>query len=182
MVDLHGQGKRRREAYLEQLKDPQWQRKRLEIFQLDKWTCQRCCRTDKTLNVHHMCYRPNTRPWDYESEVFLTLCTDCHEAETLSSRAAQQEIWRVLHEIPWTSEMLEMLGSMLDDLCDITADTGKFFHTLGARLERIAQLNAMIRPDIFEDSPYYIQQARVLYDRNMAYWSEEPQHASEEGA
>ena len=39
--------------YDELLKDPRWQRKRLEAMQADKFTCQMCFRSDKPLNVHH---------------------------------------------------------------------------------------------------------------------------------
>lgn len=45
----------RRSEYLEKLKDPRWQKRRLEIFQRDEFTCQVCFDTESTLHVHqHM--------------------------------------------------------------------------------------------------------------------------------
>ena len=39
--------------YVEKLKDPRWQRKRLEILQRDDWKCYWCKDDKTTLNVHH---------------------------------------------------------------------------------------------------------------------------------
>lgn len=65
-------------AYAEKLKDPRWQKKRLEVFEHDKWTCKECGATDKTLNVHHLFYHQGFDPWDYAKEELITLCDDCH--------------------------------------------------------------------------------------------------------
>ena len=67
--------------YKEYLKNPLWQRKRLEIMQRDDFTCQICGHKDKTLNVHHIWYEPNKKPWDYPNNALITLCEECHEAE-----------------------------------------------------------------------------------------------------
>jgi 5-methylcytosine-specific restriction endonuclease McrA len=65
--------------YSEKLRDPRWQRKRLQIFERDQWAC-RCCRdTGTTLHCHHLKYIPNREPWDYPDKDFLTLCEPCHE-------------------------------------------------------------------------------------------------------
>lgn len=68
-------------SYSEKLKDPRWQKKRLEILERDKWTCQRCASTDITLHVHHFEYNPGKEPWEYPPESLITLCEDCHESE-----------------------------------------------------------------------------------------------------
>lgn len=65
-------------TYQEKLKDPRWQKKRLEIMNRDNFTCLKCNAKDKTLNVHHRWYEKNTEIWDYPNEVFETLCEDCH--------------------------------------------------------------------------------------------------------
>ena len=67
--------------YSEKLKDPRWQKKRLEILERDKWTCQNCFDSESTLVVHHRKYIKETEPWDYPDELLLTLCEDCHEFE-----------------------------------------------------------------------------------------------------
>lgn len=64
--------------YNELLKDPRWQRKRLEAMPADRFTCQICFRTGKTLNVHHKKYIPGTMPWEYDTRDLITLCEDCH--------------------------------------------------------------------------------------------------------
>lgn len=43
-------------TYKEKLKDPRWQKKRLEIFDRDGWKCVECGDKDSTLNVHHIFY------------------------------------------------------------------------------------------------------------------------------
>lgn len=69
-------------TYAEKFKDPRWQRKRLEIFQRDEFTCQSCISRDKTLNVHHAFYTGyGVDPWDYPNEILFTLCDDCHAKE-----------------------------------------------------------------------------------------------------
>lgn len=66
--------------YSEKLKDPRWQRKRLEILNRDSFTCQYCGDTKSTLNVHHKQYHGN--PWDAPSESLETLCESCHAMRT----------------------------------------------------------------------------------------------------
>lgn len=45
--------------YKEQIKDPRWQKRRLEIFQKDEFTCKLCGNSQKTLHVHHIEYLSN---------------------------------------------------------------------------------------------------------------------------
>lgn len=67
-------------TYYEKLKDPRWQKKRLEVMQRDGFDCTSCHDgTTSTLNVHHrVAYRKNTDPWDYELDELVTLCESCH--------------------------------------------------------------------------------------------------------
>lgn len=66
-------------SYYEKLKDPRWQRKRLEVMQRDDFRCLECGSKTDTLNVHHGCYIPARDPWDYPDYLLHTLCEDCHE-------------------------------------------------------------------------------------------------------
>jgi hypothetical protein len=66
-------------SYSDLLKDPRWQRKRLEILQRDDWKCVECRSMDRTLHVHHKLYRKGAKPWEYSDEELHTLCEDCHE-------------------------------------------------------------------------------------------------------
>lgn len=65
-------------SYSELLKDSRWQNKRLEILQRDGFTCQLCGSKDKPLNVHHIFYKKDVNPWDYENDDLITLCEHCH--------------------------------------------------------------------------------------------------------
>lgn len=81
--------------YSQKLKDPRWQKKRLEIFERDGWNCQICHDSESTLVVHHRDYLPNTDPWDYPDDLLVTLCENCHEAE----RTQRPEFEHVLLEV-----------------------------------------------------------------------------------
>ena len=66
--------------YSEKLKDPRWQKKRLEILNRDKFTCQWCLDSESTLHVHHLWYSKG-EPWDVEDDSLITICENCHEGE-----------------------------------------------------------------------------------------------------
>jgi hypothetical protein len=67
-----------RVPYWEKLKDPRWQKKRLELFEAAKWKCQVCECSTKELQVHHKLYLRSTDPWDYEDWAYEVLCKNCH--------------------------------------------------------------------------------------------------------
>lgn len=102
--------------YTQKLKDPRWQRKRLEILQRDNWTCQLCRATDMTLHVHHRRYIRGHEPWDYEDGLLVTLCEECHRSETDCAR--------------------ESMGKLIDQLQDLFLHPeidclALFFRTMG---------------------------------------------------
>lgn len=66
-------------SYSELLRDPRWQRKRLEIMARDEFSCRYCQDGESTLNVHHLCYLKGADPWDYQDGELLTLCEQCHK-------------------------------------------------------------------------------------------------------
>ena len=63
--------------YSDKLKNPLWQRKRLEVLQRDSFTCTLCmdCRT--TLNIHHEQYQGD--PWEISNDHLKTVCAHCHD-------------------------------------------------------------------------------------------------------
>jgi 5-methylcytosine-specific restriction endonuclease McrA len=74
-------------TYSQKLRDPQWQKKRLQILERDHWRCVMCHRDDKNLQVHHGVYRKRD-PWDYPDYIYQTLCEDCHsERQELTDKA-----------------------------------------------------------------------------------------------
>lgn len=68
-------------TYSEKLKDPRWQKKRLEILKRDDFTCQWCGDKANTLHVHHLEYHKGRDPWNYDDDCLITLCVNCHECE-----------------------------------------------------------------------------------------------------
>ena len=66
--------------YSDLLKDPRWQKKRLEILQRDNFKCRSCTDDSNTLHVHHFRYDPDLLPWEYDNEDLITFCETCHEA------------------------------------------------------------------------------------------------------
>ncbi len=95
--------------YAEKLKDPRWQKIRLQVFERDEWTCQKCFSKDDTLCVHHFRYIPGREPWEYNLTNFVTLCFPCHELEKES-------------RIQYESDLLEILkekGFLADDISEL---------------------------------------------------------------
>ena len=90
--------------YADKLKDPRWQRKRLEVFERDNWACQHCTATDRTLAIHHKIYMPGFDPWDYSLDDLVTLCEYCHNAEYENRPIAEQELLAVLKRLIYASD------------------------------------------------------------------------------
>ena len=68
-------------TYAEKLKDPRWQRKRLEVFNRDNFRCQYCLNEHFTLHVHHLTYQYGFEPWEADDSDLTTICEDCHDLE-----------------------------------------------------------------------------------------------------
>jgi len=62
--------------YLEKLKSPKWQKKRLEVLSRDNFTCCTCGDNQTELHVHHLKY--TKEPYDSPLEDLQTLCKHCH--------------------------------------------------------------------------------------------------------
>lgn len=65
--------------YSQLLKDPRWQKKRLEVLSINDWMCISCGAKESELHIHHIRYRRGKKPWEYTPEELLVLCADCHE-------------------------------------------------------------------------------------------------------
>ena len=68
-------------TYIEKLKDPRWQKKRLKILERDEWRCQHCGNEKETLAVHHPVYINGLEPWEYKDKDLQTLCDKCHKLD-----------------------------------------------------------------------------------------------------
>lgn len=85
-----------RVKYSEKLRDPRWQKIRLQVFERDQWACQICMDSESTLAVHHKYYTPNTEPWDYPLDALITLCESCHSTEYELRPKAEQALLHAL--------------------------------------------------------------------------------------
>ena len=84
--------------YSDKLKDPRWQKKRLEILERDKWICQSCGDDKSTLHVHHRRYFPGKDPWDYEDRLLVALCESCHGNEREIRPSYEHDLLEMLKE------------------------------------------------------------------------------------
>lgn len=95
-------------SYSEKLKDPRWQRKRLEVLQRDGFICNDCFSGDKTLHVHHSHYFKGD-PWETPSFYLTALCCSCHERRGAAEELLKRELGHSLTML--TLEELENLAA-----------------------------------------------------------------------
>ena len=67
-------------SYKEKLKDPNWRKRREEIFRRDNFQCQKCG-SRLNIQVHHKKYNYKKHPWEYPDIDLITLCGYCHRKE-----------------------------------------------------------------------------------------------------
>lgn len=84
-------------TYYQKLKDPRWQKKRLEILNRDDFTCQLCSDKESTLVVHHLKY--SGEPWEIGNESLITYCQECHENEHEAFRSSKEWLYEYLKKI-----------------------------------------------------------------------------------
>lgn len=68
-------------SYSDQLKHPNWQRRRLERLEAAEWMCEHCEAKDATLHVHHKQYFKGRMAWEYSNTELAVLCERCHQEE-----------------------------------------------------------------------------------------------------
>lgn len=100
------------EDYLMLLRDPRWQKRRLEIFQRDNWTCTKCSETMRTLHIHHLYYKWDCNPWEYPDDALVTVCELCHEKYEFLK-------WLVKHGLPMLKpDFIESDIASINDLVE----------------------------------------------------------------
>lgn len=95
--------------YIDQLKNPKWQKKRLEVFSRDNFSCAHCSNEEETLHVHHKKYLKNKMAWESPLEDLVTVCESCHKK--LHSPGQLQSI-----EEMWIEAEIELRQSSLDEI------------------------------------------------------------------
>lgn len=96
--------------YSEKLKNPQWQKKRLQILSRDDFTCQRCLDKETTLHVHHRVYVRGQEPWEYPDGLLVTLCETCHKEEWEDGSREKEHIIDALQRFGFLSGDLNELA------------------------------------------------------------------------
>ena len=80
--------------YHDQLKHPEWQKKRLEVMEYCGFECQLCGDKDTQLNVHHPFYRRGAMIWQYTKEELQCLCEKCHkEAHAIDEKIKKELVF-----------------------------------------------------------------------------------------
>jgi HNH endonuclease len=88
-------------TYAAKLKDPRWQKKRLESLELADWSCEVCGDGRSTLHVHHKQYFKGRDPWEYDPDQLAVLCESCHE----SLHTASDPLLDVISRLPIEGQM-----------------------------------------------------------------------------
>jgi hypothetical protein len=86
--------------YQEQLRDPRWQRRRLEIFQDANFKCEDCANGHEELNVHHSAYLKDIPAWDHPKELLHCLCRSCHKERQSVEDSLKIEMMKRLRRVP----------------------------------------------------------------------------------
>lgn len=115
-------------TYAEKLKDPRWQRLRLEVMGQSGFRCEHCGDKTKNLQVHHPAYKKGADPWDYEKTELLCYCEECHAAAT----KAQEKFKAMSFASPRKfAELMEMISDgVLDAACECLIDLIVTHHKL----------------------------------------------------
>jgi len=65
-------------SYQDYLAYPEWKEKRKRIKERDNFKCVKCG-SQKELQVHHIIYIEDKKPWEYNDNLLITLCDECHK-------------------------------------------------------------------------------------------------------
>lgn len=135
-------------TYSEKLKDPRWQKKRLEILERDDWKCMACGTKDNTLHVHHIFYFPKKEPWEIENGFLITFCEDCHNpaCDLGPCDKCDHHILDLNNEMRCEGicspsvDLLSCLGSLLNEIWK-NDKVGNFYSTVGHIAQNIGGKN-----------------------------------------
>lgn len=104
-------------TYAQKLRDPRWQKRRLEVFERDRFECQSCYSSDKELQVHHLKYIQDADPWDYELSDLKTLCDECHGMISKCGRIVAENVRKMDSEY---ARGMAVLSKLFADNYDIS--------------------------------------------------------------
>ena len=148
----------KKESYAEMLRNPLWQKKRLEILERDNYMCQYCGNTTKELHVHHKTYKMGAAPWEYDNDNLITLCHDCHEIETQEKK----ELYTMFQEVCLLNRKCGFSEQLLSSILS----------RIYGELEMIYENESVIQGcnSIIEEAFYgtqIINDGKILYDKGV---------------
>lgn len=109
-------------TYTEQLKHPNWQRKRLEVLGEADFQCENCLAADQTLHVHHRRYIKGRMAWEYENQELQVLCHKCHSDEHDHQELFDKIFMQALSGGESTSALLGLVAGYLDSQLFLDGD------------------------------------------------------------
>lgn len=144
-------------TYAEKLKDPRWQKRRLELFNASNWTCVECGSKTDSLHIHHGYYKRRTDPWDYPDDKMRVLCEACHS----ENQDAMEEVHRIIGN--WTIRDLKRLQLILAPL-EFQGERPHVLLTFEAIMDHASMIGHFADPPE-EDTPDF----KWLFDMAMSY-------------
>lgn len=96
-------------TYAEKLRDPRWQKKRLEILNLAKWQCEDCGTEKVELHIHHSHYLYGVDPWDHPGDLMTVVCKSCHKERQL----VEQTIHTILGYVCQMTDLTTLRSHLL---------------------------------------------------------------------
>ena len=103
--------------YMERLRDPRWQKMRLEILDRAGWRCEDCGTGSVNLQIHHGFYERGLQAWEYPGEALYCLCDHCHEKAETTKADAYRELGLISpwHQVHAVALLLDLQRLLADD-------------------------------------------------------------------
>lgn len=161
-------------TYFEKLKDPRWQKKRLECLEAADWACHRCRDSESPLHVHHKQYLKGRQPWEYEVGQLEVLCEGCHKLEhetedELQLAASFAPGNGPLDRQDFSYILLGMIGKPLDSEA-LTCPWAMDRHFIGAVAYELADMTWMFEFDEKARSIDPYMAAKVMFQALASHY------------
>jgi len=126
---LFGLWRRQMKSYAEKLRDPRWQKKRLEVLNAASFFCEHCGADTKELHVHHHYYDKSLEPWEYGS-AYSCLCDECHSR-------LHQKLRMLMESIAGDETFIDHLQGYLDGILSTAKSPDNLPYAIGFARSRI---------------------------------------------
>lgn len=151
-------------SYSDKLKDPRWQKKRLEILNRDNFQCQYCLSKEKELHVHHRYYKLGFEVWEYPNNSLITLCLECHKQEEIDLKETSQLLIQNMKEGGCDSFHIGRLAQFFTKLDDKDTHVGDSAYTFIEILYTAFYLKSVGNTEIYDiyyDVNYNLDSKRI---------------------